>query len=766
MAKEQNIAAKTGKSRWRKLQILLLIFLCTICIFCAGSYLLRSSLYLKARLTPKLAELGMKLNGEFEFDSIRAMGMTGLVLKNVRFNPNVSGMSPILFPEVTVYPDLTGMFVGDLNASLVEIRGMQASLNFESSSTPDVRWIQTVIDLAAEESRENVKTSLSDIGDKSVPPLYCYDCQVSVGLKYHSIVQMHTKVQRADILSGEKVRLSGEPIEVCAAVNDAKETCFSLRMRDIQPGKSIYVSDAELHGVEYKGVSFSSLILHGIEFSRDENWKLIRIKNGIVDGVVHEEKTFLDAMSGSYQFEFQQLEILRDKEADRIGAGIELRERSGALARIFGGYSFAEQKAALTFDTMDFDFSRFFQKADFSRKIRLDRLPISGHIQTILEFGKQRAWFDIDASVSHGAFYAASIASDPVEEFNASLAFKAWIDMQRKSFALEQVHGKIGEIPIEMSVVRELMPDGNYQFEGWLRSHGDSSKFVSSLPKGFAPLLTGYRLEGEYSILLGLLYDEGRLDELSLTTEFDLDEVKTLELDTRSNFNVMTGNAFQVRVNAASVPIVIGPREENWVTFYDLPRETAYSFIASEDGKFFSHPGFDIRAIRASLIADLKAGKIVRGGSTISQQVVKNLFLNQDKTLSRKFQEAFLTWEMEQHLTKLRIFELYLNLAHWAKDIYGIRNAAQYYFQKNVSQLTLRESLFLASILPNPIMFGGQYIEGKLSSSRLNKMINVGNALESANRLKNVNWSVEQKLIKEGKISDRPKPQKAEKRGI
>ena len=134
------------------------------------------------------------------------------------------------------------------------------------------------------------------------------------------------------------------------------------------------------------------------------------------------------------------------------------------------------------------------------------------------------------------------------------------------------------------------------------------------------------------------------------------------------------------------------------------------------------------------------------------------MFLNHDKTASRKFQEAFLTWQMEKTLPKIRIFEFYLNLAHFAKDIYGVRAAAEYYFKKNMSQLTLRESLFLAAILPNPIIFGGQYIDGKLSSSRLNKMINVGNALKATNRISAEEWEQTMPLIREGKISDSPKP--------
>ena len=327
-----------------------------------------------------------------------------------------------------------------------------------------------------------------------------------------------------------------------------------------------------------------------------------------------------------------------------------------------------------------------------------------------------------------------------------------WYNPDR-TFSLNDAHARLGKIPVDFSIshVRPVESDQNI-FRLHVESAANAEDFIPSLPAGFAPLLSGYKLTGPYTAQLDLAFDENRPDDLALNVDIDLDRVKTEAFDPRSDFSMLKNKSFLVRINAATVPIEIGPKDPNWVGFYDLPRNTAYAFVASEDGKFFSHNGFDIRAIRAGLIANIKAKKFVRGGSTISQQVVKNVFLNHDKTASRKFQEAFLTWQMEQNLTKLMIFELYLNLAHFARDTYGIRAAAQYYFKKSVANLTLRESLFLASILPNPIIFGGQFLEGKLSSSRLNKMINVGNALRQTNRISADEWNAAAPLIKEGKI--------------
>ena len=197
---------------------------------------------------------------------------------------------------------------------------------------------------------------------------------------------------------------------------------------------------------------------------------------------------------------------------------------------------------------------------------------------------------------------------------------------------------------------------------------------------------------------------------------------KSSPLAPRADIPMLAKDDFAVRVSTAKSEALIGPTQANWTPYYRLPRHIPLSLVASEDGRFYSHSGLDPRAIVSSVIANLEAGSFVRGGSTITQQVAKNLFLSQQKTLARKLQEAFLAWQLEEQLSKQRIIEIYANLVHWGPDIYGIKAAARYYFRKRPTQLTIREMLFLASILPNPEFFGKQYTEGFIRADRLDKM--------------------------------------------
>jgi membrane peptidoglycan carboxypeptidase len=124
--------------------------------------------------------------------------------------------------------------------------------------------------------------------------------------------------------------------------------------------------------------------------------------------------------------------------------------------------------------------------------------------------------------------------------------------------------------------------------------------------------------------------------------------------------------------------------------------------LICEDGAFLRHRGFDEEAIRNSIRENFKAGRFVRGASTISMQLAKNLYLSREKTLSRKLQEAVLTELLEQELTKDQIMELYLNVIEFGPGIYGIGPAANYYFNSSPGRLSLGQSLYLASILSNP----------------------------------------------------------------
>lgn len=139
-----------------------------------------------------------------------------------------------------------------------------------------------------------------------------------------------------------------------------------------------------------------------------------------------------------------------------------------------------------------------------------------------------------------------------------------------------------------------------------------------------------------------------------------------------------------------------------WVPLSRISPFLVKAVLISEDDKFWSHEGFDYEGIMQAVEKDLQAGRLKFGGSTISQQLARNLYLSPAKSLWRKIREALITWRMEQVLSKKRILELYLNVAEWGDGIFGAEAASRHYFGKPASELTPREAARLAVVLPSP----------------------------------------------------------------
>ncbi len=143
---------------------------------------------------------------------------------------------------------------------------------------------------------------------------------------------------------------------------------------------------------------------------------------------------------------------------------------------------------------------------------------------------------------------------------------------------------------------------------------------------------------------------------------------------------------------------------EPFVSIHALPKELAAAFISSEDMGFFMHQGIDVAEIQVAIQEALQ-GKRFRGASTITMQVIKNLILGGEKTLSRKVQEIILAMTIEKYIPKEWILETYLNIIEFGFDVVGIQSASQFYFNQAPEKLRLEESIFLASLLPNPVQF-------------------------------------------------------------
>jgi hypothetical protein len=164
-----------------------------------------------------------------------------------------------------------------------------------------------------------------------------------------------------------------------------------------------------------------------------------------------------------------------------------------------------------------------------------------------------------------------------------------------------------------------------------------------------------------------------------------------------------------------SPPFRVGPENPDFVPLSELPEHVVRAVTTAEDAGFYGHAGFDLDGLRYALASDAAGGRVVRGGSTITQQLAKNLWLSREKTFARKIREAMATVALEATVPKGRLLEIYLNVVEWGPGVHGIGPAARHWFGKDARALTPKEAAFLASVIPNPVRYHVMYARREVS---------------------------------------------------
>jgi monofunctional biosynthetic peptidoglycan transglycosylase len=168
------------------------------------------------------------------------------------------------------------------------------------------------------------------------------------------------------------------------------------------------------------------------------------------------------------------------------------------------------------------------------------------------------------------------------------------------------------------------------------------------------------------------------------------------------NQNPETTSFIEYRKKEAEVDGETLEIRHQWIDLQHIPEILQRTVIVSEDAAFWTHDGIDWFEVKQSIRENLDEGKRLRGASTISQQTAKNLYLNPNRNFYRKFQEFLITRDLEKHISKHRILELYLNSIEFGEGIFGIKSASLFYFGKTLSWLQLDEVVRLVAIIPNP----------------------------------------------------------------
>ncbi|MEZ4267344.1 MAG: biosynthetic peptidoglycan transglycosylase [Myxococcota bacterium] len=332
----------------------------------------------------------------------------------------------------------------------------------------------------------------------------------------------------------------------------------------------------------------------------------------------------------------------------------------------------------------------------------------------------QVARFEGRLGVRGAAFIYPALATDPLTGLDATLVFDAQLDTARKTAVLGKSQLEIGPGRKVRMVLRGDVADyaSSPKLTGALRLERARCQDVAdAIPRGLLPMLEGLKVQGTIGWQLDFSLDTTDMESLVYHSWPELNQFRVADMGTRLNLDAVRGT-FLHRVEDADGTMrdmLVGPGSPDWVSLDAISSFMVRAVMTTEDGSFYRHNGFSPFAIRESIVTNLKKGGFYRGASTISQQLTKNLFLSREKTISRKLQELFITWQLESAMDKDRIMALYLNIIEWGPGIYGIRQASRYYFGKHPTDLTALDAAFLASLIPNPKRYHHQFSRGSVT---------------------------------------------------
>lgn len=231
---------------------------------------------------------------------------------------------------------------------------------------------------------------------------------------------------------------------------------------------------------------------------------------------------------------------------------------------------------------------------------------------------------------------------------------------------------------------------------------------LASLPRGMFDELEGMQAKGTLRYRLDFALNMAKLDSLRFDSNLEGKSFQVTRFG-RADLSKLAREfpytAYDDKGDSVKT-FLVGPSNPKFVRYDEVSPYLPLAILTAEDPHFFLHHGFMETAFRKSLIQNIRERRFARGGSTLSMQLVKNVFLTRKKTIARKIEETLLVWIIEHNeprfVSKERMFEVYLNVIEWGPRRYGITEAAQFFFAKHPSELNLNESLLLTSLIPSP----------------------------------------------------------------
>ena len=322
--------------------------------------------------------------------------------------------------------------------------------------------------------------------------------------------------------------------------------------------------------------------------------------------------------------------------------------------------------------------------------------------------------FSCSARVAPVSIFDPELCSDTLH-LELAVNCRGRYDPVRGQLSVESGSLVIGEAGVLFDMEYLPRPGPRLRISLWSDSLG-GRELSSSVPPPLLGRLQGLALGGSVSFRVDCVLDWAEPDSCDFVAEVNASGLRVEWSPVR--FGRLRGTGARCRMEDSwgnFRTIALDTLNNNgFLSFDRLPASWEPLLLCAEDATFRRHSGFSLYHIRNSIVADVESGSFRRGGSTITMQLAKNLFLGREKVLARKIQEVFLTWRLESYLSKDRMLEIYANIVEMGPDVFGVGEAALYFFDQPAESLSVLETAYLVSILPGPRLYHGFFVRNRV----------------------------------------------------
>ncbi|MCK9466459.1 MAG: transglycosylase domain-containing protein [Thiopseudomonas sp.] len=405
---------------------------------------------------------------------------------------------------------------------------------------------------------------------------------------------------------------------------------------------------------------------------------------------------------------------LQDADAQQYGFGFNLR---GAQLRFDIGFTEDEED----FPSLDIKIEGLSPKDLFIILSLPQPKDMAGNFSARVQFraNSEIAKLAVDAEFTDFAIYHPMISQEMISNINATARFSLDYSFSEDNAKIDDLRLSSGPVVVNGNV--ELLNVRSYPILKF-KLHSKNllcSDIPKAFPAGILPSIRELRIEGgsmnpeisgniPLKNPIALTLSESGFSGCSITSVAPHEPERLNESDYTFTYT---------RYTTLADGITVGPGTKSYIPLSQIPPYVLAAMYLTEDKRFFDHGPLRISFIERAMRLNLKEKRYVYGGSTISQQLTKNLFLDRNKNLARKLEEAFIAWRLETVVSKTRIFELYVNMIEFGPDIYGIKQAALFYFDKKPIELTPLQGAYLASLKVAPSK-GGSFYKGGFSTKK------------------------------------------------